>query len=211
MKHANKILLLLLAVLIFTSCKEEEKPRVLTKEEQKYANTLGHIREQNNKWMRTSPDSPFNAKDTVEFHTLNYYEPNMDFIFESKLTKYGTKDTVTVYGTKGEKRTFARYGYFTINYEGETYKLNVYVGRTSDGKIFPSVWFTDETTNDETYGVGRYLNIRLVDDPDHIYTLDFNAAYNPYCAYSKEYSCAIPRKEDHLGFAVKAGEKKFHD
>lgn len=212
MKKVNIFLILVLVILFFSACQEEEKEKkVLTPDEQEYARTLEHIREQTDRWMKTNPDSPFNAKEKVEFHQLNYFEPNMDFIFKSKLTEYGSKDTVKVNGTKGEERTFVRYGYFTLNYNDETYKLNLYVGRTKEGKLYPSIWFTDETTNDETYGVGRYLNIRLMDDPEHIYTLDFNAAFNPYCAYSKDYSCAIPRKEDHLDFAIKAGEKKFHD
>lgn len=210
MRRINEILFVILAAMVLISCKEKEK-KVLTPEEKEYAKQIEHMRTQTDRWMRTNPDSPFNAKEKVEFHPLNYYEPNMDFIFKSKLYEYDPKDTVTVFGTKGEKRTFLRYGYFNINYEGQTHKLNLYVGRTADGKTYPSIWFTDETTNDETYGVGRYLNIRLSNDPEHIYTIDFNAAYNPYCAYSKEYSCAIPRKEDHLNFAVEAGEKKFHD
>jgi len=211
-KNINKFLVLVMVVLLFAACQEkEEEKKVLTPEEQEYAKTMEHIRLQTNRWMKSNPDSPFNAKDKVEFHPLNYFEPDMDFIFKSKLTEYDSKDTVKVYGTKGEERTFIRFGYFNINYKDKDYKLNLYVGSTADGKTYPSIWFTDETTNDETYGVGRYLNIRLVDDPKHIYTLDFNAAYNPYCAYSKDYSCAIPRKEDHLGFAIKAGEKKFHD
>lgn len=209
MNNINKIIMIILAALLLFACKEEKK--ILTPEEQEYTKQIEHIRTQIDRWMRTNPDSPFNGEYKVEFHPLNYYEPNMDFIFKSKLNEYSSKDTVKVYGTSGEIRTFVRYGYFDINYKNKIHKLNLYVGRTADGKTYPSIWFTDETTNDETYGVGRYLNIRLVNDPDHIYTIDFNAAYNPYCAYSKDYSCAIPLKEDHLNFAVEAGEKKFHD
>jgi uncharacterized protein (DUF1684 family) len=59
--------------------------------------------------------------------------------------------------------------------------------------------------------VGRYLEVgQEVADPDYLYTIDFNNAYNPYCAYSSQYSCAIPRKEDHLDFPIRAGEMKYH-
>ena len=210
MRHVNKFLILVVAALLFSACQKEEK-KVLTPEEQEYAQTIQHIRQQTDRWMKNNPKSPFNAKDKVEFLPLNYYEPNMDFIFKSKLTEYEPKDTVTVYGTKGEKRSFLRFGYFTLDYDNEIHRLNVYEGVTENGQVYLSVWFTDETTTDETYGVGRYINVGWNKDPDHIYTIDFNAAYNPYCAYSKDYSCAIPRKEDHLNFAVEAGEKKFHD
>ena len=73
-----------------------------------------------------------------------------------------------------------------------------------------SIWFTDKTTNNESYGVGRYVDFELNNKPDFIYTVDFNYAYNPYCAYSSEFSCAIPTKKDYLEIAIEAGEKKFH-
>ncbi|MCZ7603870.1 MAG: DUF1684 domain-containing protein [Melioribacteraceae bacterium] len=210
MKILSKIVLLVTVLLIISACKEEEK-RVLTPEEIKYSEQIAHIREQHNIYMKTNPNSPFNYKGKVEFYPLNYFEPDMRYIYNSKLYQYDTKDTVVVFGTKGEEREFIRYGYFNIEHENEVYKLNVYQGYEEEIGVYYSVWFTDETTNDETYGVGRYLNVRIVNDPENTYTIDFNAAYNPYCAYSKEYSCAIPRKEDHIGFAIKAGEKKFHD
>lgn len=210
MKIINKVLLVVAILILISACKEEEK-RVLTPEEIKFSEQIAHIREQHNIYMKTNPNSPFNYKGKVEFHPLNYFEPDMRYIYKSKLYQYENKDTVVVFGTKGEEREFVRYGYFNIEHENEVYKLNVYQGYEEEIGVYYSVWFTDETTNDETYGVGRYLNVRIVDDPENVYTIDFNAAYNPYCAYSKEYSCAIPRKEDHIGFAIKAGEKKFHD
>ncbi len=74
-----------------------------------------------------------------------------------------------------------------------------------------SVWFTDATTGHETCGVGRYVDVGLeFPDPAHRYVIDLNKAYNPYCAYSSKYSCAIPRQEDHLSVAVRAGEKIYH-
>jgi len=67
--------------------------------------------------------------------------------------------------------------------------------------------FTDETTNKETYGAGRYINLEL-NNKNH-YVVDFNYAYNPYCAYNPKYSCAIPSRENHLKIAIEAGEKNI--
>ena len=55
------------------------------------------------------------------------------------------------------------------------------------------------------------MNFTKVDDPENIYTIDFNLTYNPYCAYTKDYTCPIPSKDDHIDIAITAGEKKFHD
>ncbi len=196
----------ILSFVMLYSCGKNYTPDQL-----KYINELEQYRKEYNDYMKNSSDSPFNYKGKVEFHQLNYYEPNFDFIFKSKLTEFDTKDTVSVYGTKGEERKTVRFGYLGINYENNIHKINVYQGETDDGQVYYSLWFTDKTTNDETYGVGRYLHFDFVNDPKHLYTIDFNYAFNPYCAYSKDYSCAIPRKEDHLNIAIEAGEKNFHD
>jgi hypothetical protein len=147
----------------------------------------------------------------VEFHELNYFEVNPEFVFKSKLYEYPEKDTVIIYGTKGEPRETIKYGYVKFNYGGEEYKVNVYESSGSDGTKYYSIWFTDKTTNKESYGVGRYLDFEKQVDPNYIYTIDFNLAYNPYCAYNPNYSCAIPSKEDYIPLEIRAGEKKFHN
>jgi uncharacterized protein (DUF1684 family) len=142
---------------------------------------------------------------------LNYFDVDPEFKFSSRLYDYENKDTVIVLGTRGEERKTVRYGYVIFNYSDKDYKLNVYESSAGNGDKYYSIWFTDKTTNEESYGVGRYLNFDKKEDPEYIYEIDFNKAFNPYCAYSKEYSCAIPTKEDYLDIAVTAGEKKFHD
>jgi uncharacterized protein (DUF1684 family) len=70
--------------------------------------------------------------------------------------------------------------------------------------------FADETSTKETYGAGRYLELKKTPGASSI-TLDFNEAYNPYCAYSDKFSCPFPPKENLLKVPVRAGEKKYHD
>jgi uncharacterized protein len=69
--------------------------------------------------------------------------------------------------------------------------------------------FTDATTGNETYGSGRYLDLRLGDIKNNTLLLDFNKCYNPYCAYKAGYNCPVPPKENRLSMAIKAGEKVF--
>ncbi len=207
MIKSNKILSLsLILLLLVISCQKNYTP-----EEKAYIKKIEEIRYQKNLDMISNPNSPFNNPEKVVFHPLNYFDVDPDFVFKSKLFYYDHPDTVTIYGTKGEPRKAVRFGYLNIKYDGEDYKLNVYKNFSFDGKIYYSIWFTDETTNKESYGVGRYLEFELNKDPNYVYTIDFNLAFNPYCAYSPAYSCAIPSKEDHLPFEVRAGEKKFHE
>ncbi len=205
-KIKSKLLILILTLLAASSCKDQIAPEI-----KEYIDAVEQHRDEINEYMKENPNSPFNAKTKVEFHTLNYFDVDPAFKFQSKLLEYTNKDTIKIYGTKGEERSAVKFGYVEINYKNNSYKINVYEGVSRSGEKYYSIWFTDKTTNDETYGVGRYLNFEKSDNPDEIYTIDFNYAYNPYCAYSKEYSCAIPTKEDHINLAITAGEKKFHD
>ncbi|HNJ28593.1 MAG TPA: DUF1684 domain-containing protein, partial [Ferruginibacter sp.] len=70
--------------------------------------------------------------------------------------------------------------------------------------------FTDLTTGDESYGSGRYIEFYIQDiQGDGTLQLDFNKAYNPYCAYASGFKCPIPPRENALNVAIKAGEKNF--
>jgi uncharacterized protein len=69
--------------------------------------------------------------------------------------------------------------------------------------------FTDVTSGDETYSAGRYLDFKLGDISSNKLTVDFNKAYNPYCAFVDGYNCPIPPKENQLNIPIRAGEKSY--
>jgi uncharacterized protein (DUF1684 family) len=184
--------------------------RDYSQEEKEYITEIQNFRQEKDDHMKNNPDSPFNFKGKVHFEPLKYYDPNPDFVFKSKLFEYDMKDTIIIFGTKGEERKVVRYGFVTLDYKGDKYKINVYEGISKTGEMYYSIWFTDKTTGEVTYGVGRYIDFEIHPDKDFNYTVDFNLAYNPYCAYSPEYSCAIPTKEDYIDLAIEAGEKNFH-
>ncbi len=202
----NYLLFLLFLSFALFSCGKNYTP-----EEIEYIKQIETDRKEYNEWLANDPNSPFNRKGKVEFHPLSYFDVDPDFIFESKLYEYNKKDTIITYGTKGDERKSVRYGYFIINKSEEEHTLNLYESELAIGKKYYSIWFTDKTTHETTYGVGRYLNFEKFDDPNFIYKIDFNKSYNPYCAYSPDFSCTIPTKEDYLAVAIEAGEKKFHD
>ena len=198
--------LVLTLLLFICSC-----GKAYTPEQKTYIAKVEIKRSEKNKEMKNDPSSPFNYKGKVVFHDLKYFDVDPNFVFKSKLFEFSPKDTVTIYGTKGEPRKAIRFGFILINYKGKEYKVNVYQGKTQSGGNYYSIWFTDKITNIESYGVGRYIDFEKQDNPDYIYTIDFNLAYNPYCAYSPNYSCAIPTKEDFIPIEITAGEKKFHN
>ncbi len=205
LKDATKTFIILVLLSLLPSCGKRYTPQ-----QEKYIKSIEQFRQEKDNYMKNNPSSPFNIDTSAHYKPLKYYSVNPNFVFKSKLFGYNKPDTVNILGTKGEVRRILRFGYVQFNYKGKKYKLNVYKGSSPKGKPYYTIWFTDKTTGNETYGVGRYLDFDLNPDTNYVYTIDFNLAYNPYCAYSSLYSCAIPLKDDHLDIAIKAGEKNFH-
>lgn len=190
---------------LFTGCKRT------TPEEEKYIAAVTEQRKQKDKEMQTDPSSPLRKDSSVVMHNLKYFPVDPGFVFRSKLYRYASPDSIVTTGTKGEVRNVLRLGYLQFQKDGRTFRVNVYQGVSRAGIAYQSIWFTDRTTGKETYGVGRYIDFSVENDSSFVYTLDFNTAYNPYCAYSSLYSCAMPTKEDFLDLEIRAGELKFHE
>ena len=201
------IVVIQVIILLFIACDSKETSLKVNDE---YLNSMMDHRNEKDSLMRVEEHSPFNRDSTVEFSPLKYYEPDPTFLFKSKLYRFDPQDTVEILGTKGEIRQVIKEGYTKLYFEETEYRVNVYKGFGPNSVAYHSIWFTDKTTGEETYGVGRYLDFEMNEDPDFVYDIDFNFAYNPYCSYSAKYSCPIPREEDFLDFLIEAGEKNFH-
>lgn len=168
-------------------------------------------RSEKDDYMRDDPGSPFNyEKHPVKFTPLKYFGPSAAWVFRSRLVVYTEPEAVVIFDTKGRERSGHVYGHLDFSKNGISNRVRVYRMQSGDD-VYYGIWFTDRTTGEATYEVGRYLNFELSENRDEIYTIDFNEAYNPYCAYSPAYGCAIPRKEDFIDLAITAGEKKWHD
>lgn len=211
------ILLLGIGILCIAGCKPHGTVTTISPQDSvMIVRSIEQRRAEADNVFRNDPESPFRKDTSVQFHGINWFPINLKYFFRSRLYKSDHPEPVTILGTKGEERKEIKYGYFLIPYEGRDYKLNVYKSAEESTDLRMnrelSVWFTDATTGKETYGVGRYLEVgEEVSDPNHLYILDFNNCYNPYCAYTPIYSCAVPRQEDHLDFPIYAGEKKYHE
>ncbi|HVF82162.1 MAG TPA: DUF1684 domain-containing protein [Flavisolibacter sp.] len=117
--------------------------------------------------------------------------------------------------TSGKQpKVYKLYGTLSFVIGNEPCRLNVYQSQdlmTNEAyKNYLFLPFTDATSGKETYASGRYLDVTTDEIKNNKVLLDFNKAYNPYCAYvSGVYNCPIPPKENALPIAVKAGEKSF--
>ncbi|MFN8247999.1 MAG: DUF1684 domain-containing protein [Ferruginibacter sp.] len=108
---------------------------------------------------------------------------------------------------------FFRYGILKFRLDNKDLQLTVYQNEklmaTDAYKDYLFIPFTDLTSGDKSYGGGRYIDILISDISNNALLLDFNKAYNPYCAYTTGYNCPIPPRENDLPVAIKAGEMEF--
>ena len=211
-------------MIITASCTKNMSPGTRPAEDSlRIVNDNTRHRAEMDDFFRNDPESPFHRDTTIRYDGIRWFPIDVRFSVQSVLHRYEHPDTVVVFGTKGEKRRELKYGYFAVllpdDRGGEhPVRINVYKFTPYDSARYAlykdnlSVWFTDRTTGTETYEVGRYIEMGAENhDPSFVYTLDLNKAFNPYCAYSSMYSCAIPREEDHIDIALYVGEKKYHE
>lgn len=154
------------------------------------------------------PDSPISPGEIQSFSGLKYYPVNPDYRFRVQLQKYERPEMITLTTSKGTTQEYVRVGFFEFSHEGKEQRLQVYKSTRSlahEESLF--IPFRDETSGVETYGTGRYLDIP--ENEQGIYELDFNKAYNPYCAYSEEYVCPLAPRENWLNGSIRAGERAY--
>ena len=155
-----------------------------------------------------SPDSPIPPEDRPRFTGLAYFPPDPAYRFELKLHEHEEFSTVKMAYSGGEVREFIRAGEFRFRIGGVDLVLQAYQSHPGEKTLF--VPFRDLTCGKETYGAGRYLDL----SPEwHLlggqkWVLDFNLAYNPWCAYSEAYTCPFIPTENWLKVPIRAGEKK---
>src|SRR4051812_48058659 len=173
---------------------------------------LEAFRRQKDKWMQESEDSPLEHHQRHTFTGLNYYPIDFAYRVPAKMVRDARPHVIKIQTTKDEWRSYNHYGELQFEIDGQPLTLQVYqpVGDSAHaGSKELFVPFRDRTSGKETYGAGRYIDLRALDGDE--YTLDFNRAYSPWCAYSPYYSCTLPPPENQLGAETGAGEKTFEE
>lgn len=160
---------------------------------------IQQFRKQKDEYLRTAPESPIPHDQRADFGGLTYFPESSDFVFTVELRDAdGTE--VAVQTSDGQQRSYRRAKVATIEVDGEQTDVTLY-DTGGHGYFVP---FRDGTSGKETYGAGRYLDVHP--NEDGTVTLDFNYAYNPYCAYDEAFSCPLPPMENWLKVAISAGE-----
>lgn len=185
------------------SCAQDKQPILGETEWQKEMNAE----------YKDASTSPLKEKDRSDFKSLDFFKFDSTYVVTATLKRTPNTEWFKMKTTTSRESEERIFGILTFQLKGKTFSLNVYQGKElmkdEDYKDYLFLPFLDNTNGDTTYGGGRYIDLRIPEG-DTI-EIDFNKAYNPYCAYNERYSCPIVPRENYLDTNIEAGVKKFHD
>jgi hypothetical protein len=157
------------------------------------------------RFMADDPESPIPADKKVTLLPLQYYPPDESMAIPAALRLQDERPVFEMPTSTGTLRRYQLVGRLEFTLQGQPMTLGAFVeaGTRQIETLF--VPFADETTGSETYPAGRYLDLHPTGTG--YYTIDFNRAYNPYCAYNESYECPFPPPSNRLKVPIRAGEK----
>ena len=197
----KKIYFMILGVLFVVACNDGKKPLLGDTEWQKEMNAE----------FKDATTSPLKEKDRKEFMGLDFFEVDSSFVVYGTFTKAEGENVFKMKTTTDRLPEYIKYGEVEFEFNGRPFKLNVYQNlelvKKPEYVDYLFLPFLDKTNGNESYGGGRYIDLRIPEGDTIV--IDFNKAYNPYCAYNEKYSCPIVPRENYLDIEIKAGVKAF--
>ncbi|MBI3362250.1 MAG: DUF1684 domain-containing protein [Chloroflexi bacterium] len=165
---------------------------------------LEHFRAEKDEFFLLHSQSPLTLEQKRGFQGLHYFPENPTLRLKVTVEEFPQKEKIQMPTSTGGAQTYTRFGKFRFTVDGQEAELTIYAGQ--QGYFLP---FADALAGSETYGAGRYL------EPEPIgrgkFLVDFNYAYNPYCAYNDRWACPLPPRENRLKVPIRAGERLFHE
>jgi len=177
-------------------------------EYERWLDEIKQMRADKDEFFTEHPQSPIQPEVREEFEGLSYFEPKPEFRVPTRVRVYGNPDPIELEVTAGQPIRYLRPFIFEFELRDERQQLAGYQqeGEDTDTIFIP---FRDKTTGQQSYHRGRYMETEPeaeLTNGDTV-TLDFNLAYNPFCAYSETFACPLPPEENWLDVAVPAGER----
>ncbi|WKZ34876.1 MAG: DUF1684 domain-containing protein [Anaerolineales bacterium] len=164
---------------------------------------LDVLRAEKDDFFANHPQSPLAREQKQGFKGLQYFPENDALRLEVHVDEFADKERFDMQTSTGSVQTYEKFGRFKFVVDGDEVVLTIY--QSQHGFFLP---FVDSLAGAETYPAGRYLEPEPL--PGGRFLVDFNLAYNPYCAYNEMWSCPITPAENRLQVAIHAGEKLFH-
>ena len=201
MKNFNKIfffgIVLVLALIIVYTLASQDKGK-------DYIDKIIEARADKDDMFKTSDKSPIQKKDI--FGKLIYFPPNPSFRIEARLELIKDTSVLKIQTSDGKKENYLKFAHAKFKLQGRQHQLLLLkpIQNPNAEPDYLFLAFSDKTSGFTTYGGGRYIDLKYKGEK---IIIDFNMAYNPYCAYNPNYSCPLPPRENILNIPIAAGER----
>lgn len=205
-----------LLLLFFISCKQEKKYHDLEEKNKTVGQSdavrmIFEFQDALNEEFKNPEVSPLPDRYRINFEGLAFFPPDTNYVVMAKFERTPEALPFLMPTTTGEKSEESVYGIAHFDLNGKTHQLEVYQNKElmeqDKYKEYLFLPFTDHTNGEETYAGGRYIDLSIPAGDSIV--IDFNKAYNPYCAYNKKYSCPIVPGVNALDTKILAGVKAF--
>ena len=163
---------------------------------------LESFRAEKDDFFAHDPQSPLTSQQKKEFRGLNYFPENAALRLDVQAEELPSKERMEMQTSTGDVQVYFRHSRFRFPVDGQDAELTIY--EADYGFFLP---FVDSLAGKETYPAGRYLEPEQL--ADGRFLIDFNVAYNPYCAYNEHWSCPLTPFENRLKVPIRAGEMLF--
>lgn len=201
-----KYLIIIITLVLSSTIYSQKNSDSHIKEIEKFQNKI-------NDEFRDVQHSPLTTDDLKTFEELDFFTIDSKFRVVAQLKKIKDAKIFKMQTTTDRLPLYKTYATATFKINGKEHILHIYQNvnlvLTAEYENYLFLPFTDKTNGNTTYGGGRYLDLVIPEGDTMV--IDFNKAYNPYCAYNGKYSCPIPPPTNHLDVDVNAGVKKFKD
>lgn len=172
-----------------------------------YIEEVNSYREEKNELFTNGEASPLDRKQKKVFKGLNYFPTDPAYRIIADFEKFAIQEAIQIKTNLGVTKVYKKHGKASFQLNNQTHELLILksTDRLTSNILF--IPFTDETSGRETYGAGRYIDAEM--SGNNKIVIDFNTAYNPYCAYNSTYECPLPPRENNLIVKIEAGEKNY--
>ncbi len=172
-----------------------------------YLEKIEKERDRQYKFIKFNIDSPLTEEQKKDFKELDFYVIDPSYKVRAKMVPLEEKKMIELPMTDGSMEKYLKHSFAEFDLNGKQQKLLLLQSVKEMDKRNFFLAFADETSGAETYGGGRYINLRQ--DGKNSITIDFNMAYNPYCAYNPDFACPLPPKENIMEIPILVGEKDY--
>ncbi len=191
---------------VFVSCAKSQQSHF--KEIEKFQNKM-------NKDYANPNESPLTKKDLETFKKLDFFKIDEKFKIKADFQLTPDAEIFAMQTTTSRLPLYRKFGIATFELDGVKCELSLYQNQSfMDSEEYGNLLFlpfNDLSNGEKSYGGGRFIDIEIPNDNNKTIVIDFNKAYNPYCAYNDRYSCPVPPSENYLNVEILAGVKKYNN